>query len=453
MPVGFPDYYGGLTLPVTVQEGGTGQTSITSKAMLYGAGTSQLIETNVGSSGQVLQINSVTLVPTFQALTGTALTPPLQLTPYQQDALLVGDSSDLPAARGAFEIAAPSGSIVNPIIVSIATVQLLNLSPAGNLIIAGALTLGSPLAVAQGGNGTASPALTAGNGISLSGSWPGYTITNAQFSYFSAGILAIAHGGTATASPALTAGSNITITGTWPNNTIALTAQPTFGTTGTSTTDFNLAALTGFNQAQFSRDTTSLPVAGVNREMLGIANSGVAFILALDHSGNLGLAGTLKLGTVLAVTYGGSGSSSPSLVAGSGISITGSWPNQTVAISGGGTVPIIVATVNLTTQTASIGATTLYTPAGAGLYRITIEAIVKSTTGTSTLSVNILHTQNSQSFNNGVLVTLSASAGYATKGVLWAVYADASTAIQYTSTWSSGGAGDSYDLHIRVEAI
>jgi hypothetical protein len=45
-----------------------------------------------------------------------------------------------------------------------------------------------------------------------------------------------------------------------------------------------------------------------------------------------GVTGTLP------VANGGTGTTTPSLVAGSGISITGSFPNQTVAASGSGTV-------------------------------------------------------------------------------------------------------------------
>src|SRR5579885_670514 len=68
MPVGFPDYYGGLTLPVTVQEGGTGQTSFPVNSVLIGQGTSGLIASNVGTAGQVLQIPSGGGAPTFQNL-------------------------------------------------------------------------------------------------------------------------------------------------------------------------------------------------------------------------------------------------------------------------------------------------------------------------------------------------------------------------------------------------
>ena len=37
----------------------------------------------------------------------------------------------------------------------------------------------------------------------------------------------------------------------------------------------------------------------------------------------------------LAVARGGTGTASPSIVAGSGISVSGTWPNQTIASSGG----------------------------------------------------------------------------------------------------------------------
>jgi hypothetical protein len=37
------------------------------------------------------------------------------------------------------------------------------------------------------------------------------------------GILDVANGGTGTATPAIVAGTNVTVTGTWPNQTIAST--------------------------------------------------------------------------------------------------------------------------------------------------------------------------------------------------------------------------------------
>src|SRR5271165_3294326 len=37
-----------------------------------------------------------------------------------------------------------------------------------------------PLSILNGGNGTSTPSLTAGAGISLSGTWPGYTISGSS---------------------------------------------------------------------------------------------------------------------------------------------------------------------------------------------------------------------------------------------------------------------------------
>ena len=42
------------------------------------------------------------------------------------------------------------------------------------------------------------------------------------------------------------------------------------------------------------------------------------------------------LSSILAVAYGGTGTSSPALVAGTNVTITGTWPNQTINSSGGG---------------------------------------------------------------------------------------------------------------------
>lgn len=68
---------------------------------------------------------------------------------------------------------------------------------------------------------------------------------------------------------------------------------------------------------------------------------------------------TLGLPVPLPVSQGGSGTTTPSLVAGSNVTITGTWPNQTVASTGGGgsgssvtsTTPV-TATANVTTDQA-----------------------------------------------------------------------------------------------------
>jgi hypothetical protein len=62
--------------------------------------------------------------------------------------------------------------------------------------------------------------------------------------------------------------------------------------------------------------------------------------------GPITTAGTVTLGGTLAVANGGTGTATPSIVAGTNITVTGTWPNQTVTASGGsGTVTSVAATV------------------------------------------------------------------------------------------------------------
>ncbi len=91
----------------------------------------------------------------------------------------------------------------------------------------------------------------------------------------------------------------------------------TYSGTITATAGFsgNGAGLTALNASNVTSGTLAsarLPTSGVN-------------------------ASSITAGT-LAVAQGGTGTSTPSLVAGSGITVTGSFPNQTIAATGGGTV-------------------------------------------------------------------------------------------------------------------
>jgi len=64
--------------------------------------------------------------------------------------------------------------------------------------------------------------------------------------------------------------------------------------------------------------------------------------------GPITTSGTITLGGTLAVANGGTGTASPSLVAGTNITVSGTWPNQTITASGGGgsgTVTSVAATV------------------------------------------------------------------------------------------------------------
>lgn len=66
----------------------------------------------------------------------------------------------------------------------------------------------------------------------------------------------------------------------------------------------------------------------------GGALSGNNSLFWNNISSVLSIIGTLTLTIPLAVTSGGTGTSTPSLIAGPGISVTGTWPNQTISNTG-----------------------------------------------------------------------------------------------------------------------
>ena len=331
MPVGFPDYYGGLTLPVTVQEGGTGQTSFPVNSVLIGQGTSGLIASNVGTAGQVLQIPSGGGAPTFQNLA----------------------------------------------------------------INAGAIT----------------------------------------------GILPIANGGTGTPSPALVAGSNIAISGSWPNQTISLVTSPTLGSGygqtatpaiigGTADPAGKHAFLDGFLNVVY-------PSGASSTDNWSVTDTNGVAVLTVDTGGDK----AVKLATPLAVTYGGTGTSSPGLVAGSNISITGSWPDQTIALVASPSITTLDVTItsgssaikihgNATTptnpalqlwdDTANTERGALALPEAPGNWLITAAAgdiVLRATTGTLRLGTYIYEALNiDQSQNVNVIKKIGSYGGQATAG-------------------------------------
>jgi hypothetical protein len=153
-------------------------------------------------------------------------------------------------------------------------------------------TAGTPLSVANGGNGTASPGITAGTGIAVGGSWPAQSVSITT-------PVSIANGGNGTASPGITAGTGITVGGSWPTQSVALTTPVSVANGGNGTAT---PAIT--------------------------AGSGITV-------GGSWPAQSVALTTPVSVANGGTGTSTPSLIGGTNVTITGTWPNQTVTASGG----------------------------------------------------------------------------------------------------------------------
>ena len=244
--------------------------------------------------------------------------------------------------------------------------------------------------MASGGTGTATPGLVAGAHVSISGTWPNQTISATGGGGGGGG------GGDALVSQPLSqfaattsvqlAGVITDETGTgalvFANSPTLIT--PALGTpsSGTLTSCTGLPLATGisgfgtgiapalgiatgsagapvlFNGAGGTpsslslANATGLPVAAVTGLGAGVAtalavNVGSAGApVVLDGAGGtpssltLTNASGLPLATgvtgLLPVASGGTGTATPGLVQGANVTITGSWPNQTIAASGGG---------------------------------------------------------------------------------------------------------------------
>ena len=206
------------------------------------------------------------------------------------------------------------------------------------------------------------------------------------------GTLPVANGGTGTATPNIVAGTNVTVSGTWPNQTINATGSGDVAGPASSTdnavarfdsttgkiiqnsgvvindsgevtvgvwkgTEIGLSyGGTGAASASQARGNILPAYAGNAGKVLAvntgatdveyISAGGTGTVTSVQVSGGttglttsggpITAAGTITLGGTLAVASGGTGTATPSLVAGTNVTITGTWPNQTINSSGGG---------------------------------------------------------------------------------------------------------------------
>lgn len=138
-------------------------------------------------------------------------------------------------------------------------------------------------------------------------------------------------------------------------------AGPTTGITITA----GEKCLAAWNSSDFVKIASSIADGVTSVAGTGTVN-GITLSGTVTSTGSLALGGTLSgvnLATqvtgTLPVGNGGTGTTTPSLVQGSGVTITGTWPNQTINATGtGGTVTAVsVATANGLAGTSSGGAT------------------------------------------------------------------------------------------------
>ena len=109
---------------------------------------------------------------------------------------------------------------------------------------------------------------------------------------------------------------------------------------------------------------------------------------------------SLTLGSALPVASGGTGTATPALVQGTGVTITGSWPNQTINATGtGGTVTSVsgTGTVNGLTLTGTV---------------TTSGSLTLGGTLSGTASININGTVGATTANTGAFTTLTSTGSY-----------------------------------------
>jgi len=252
-------------------------------------------------------------------------------------------------------------------------------------VTAGTIVPTTPIAVANGGTGTATPSLVAGPNVTIAGSWPNQTVSSSGGSFTPAG----SSGDLQTNNGSGGVGSVPQSTfASAPLNAIVVSSCPsgllTLGTTTviqssvscsmtlptTSVVQGSWAAATaakGFSSVTVTPLSGTLLLNGVSvssvtilpEDNAGFFWTGTQYIVAMHTQNptlasasigtstptvinNAGIttptvtAGTIVPTTPIAVANGGTGTATPSLVAGPNVTIAGSWPNQTVSASGGG---------------------------------------------------------------------------------------------------------------------
>ena len=158
------------------------------------------------------------------------------------------------------------------------------------------------------------------------------------------------------------------------------------------------------------------------------ATAGTDFVapggaLGTPSSGTLtnttGLPLTTGVTGLLPVANGGTGTATPSLVAGTNVTITGSWPNQTINSSGGGGGGMVYPGAGIPLSTGTAWGTSYSTTGTGNVVLSTSPTLVTPALGTpssgvvtnltGTASININGTVGATTANTGAFTTLSAT--------------------------------------------
>jgi len=201
----------------TVNNGITEYVNIAIAGTLSFAGDGAITLANTTGTGSASNIGSTTAQYAVIRVTGTLTTPKIITAPSYSKLYMVDN-----AATGSTVSFIRSGQTPA---VSIAVGEKAFVYYNGTDYVKVATSTGTGSVTSVAGTGTVNGitltgTVTSSGSLTLGGALTGVNLTSQV-----TGTLPVANGGTGTASPALVQGTNVTITGTWPNQTINSTAS------------------------------------------------------------------------------------------------------------------------------------------------------------------------------------------------------------------------------------
>lgn len=224
-------------------------------------------------------------------------------------------------------------------------------------------------------------------------------------------------------------------------STLTLTQYQSAGFT--TTDGINFSASGGYG---LSSSATTLPATFVASSLTSAAGGSFGSLAYLSTVNDSNWSGT-----ALAIAHGGTGTTTPALVAGTNVTITGAWPNQTVnaslsggAVSGPGTsVSGNIPTWNNTSGTSLADSGYSFGTSGSTICLLNANCTVsgnRTSSGTSAFTgAGTASAGNTTSIQGGTTGITPANAGYMTLGGTYAPPSISTTATAELSLSATNG--------------